>query len=210
MIINKNQRVVFAGDSVTEDGRSFPVGEGLTVEIGQGFVRLVENFISYDYPELNVRCTNMGISGNNSRDLLARWDSDINALDPNWVVILIGINDVWWQFHSPQCPEIAVLPEEFERNVNAMLDKTTARAILMTPYFMESNRSDPMRVRMDEYGAIIKKIATERNLPCVDLQAAFDEVLKYRHPMSITWDRIHPGKFGSMVIAKALMKELEK
>ena len=40
-------------------------------------------------------------------------------------------------------------------------------------------------------------------------QAEFDKILKYCHPMSITWDRIHPGRLGSMVIARALLKELE-
>lgn len=157
----------------------------MTVEAEQGYVRLAENFINYDYPELNVRCTNMGISGNNSRDLLKRWDTDINALNPDWVVIYIGINDVWWQFHSPQCPDVAVPIDEFECNVNAMADKTSAKIVFMTPYFIESNKSDPMRICMDEYGSVIKKIAKERKSRCVDLQEAFDDILRHRHPMSI-------------------------
>ena len=206
MKIKANERIVFAGDSVTDDGRGRPVGEGLWDGVGNGYVRNVETLLSLDYPELNIRCTNMGIAGDTTRELLARWD-DIIALKPDWVVICIGFNDVWRTFDTPTCPDQAVEPDEYERNINTMLDRTAAKVVLMTPYFIESNKTDPMRVRMDKYGEIVKKIAKERSLPCVDLQTPFDEVLKHRHPMSITWDRIHPGKLGSMVIARALLKE---
>ena len=210
MKLNKNDRIVFAGDSVTDDGRARPIGEGLWEGTGNGYVRNVETFLALDRPELNIRCTNMGIGGNTSRDLLARWDTDVTALHPSLVVLCIGFNDVWRQFDTPQCPDQGVLPDEYERNINSMIDKTKAKFVLMTPYFLEPNRLDPMRKRMDEYGGIMKKIAKARGIACVDLQAEFDEVLKYRHPMSITWDRIHPGKLGSMVIARALMRELER
>ena len=101
------------------------------------------------------------------------------------------------------------MPDEYERNINAMVDKTSADMIFMTPYFLETNQLDSMRKRMDEYGETVKRIAKERGFTCIDLQAEFDKILKYRHPMSITWDRIHPGRLGSMVIARALLKELE-
>jgi len=47
------------------------------------------------YPEVYLRVTNSGVSGNTSRDLLQRFDSDVVALNPDWVSICIGINDVW-------------------------------------------------------------------------------------------------------------------
>lgn len=212
MIIGKNERIVFAGDSVTDDGRARPIGEGLWEGTGNGFVRLTETILTVDYPELNIRCTNMGVSGNTSRDLLARWDADVTALDPDWIVLCIGFNDVWRQFDTPQCPDCACLPAEYEANLNAMADKARAQGaklIFMTPYFLETNTADPMRKRMDEYGAIVKKVAKERGCKCVDLQAAFAELLKYRHPCNITWDRVHPNKLGSLVIARALIKALE-
>ncbi|MDE6401693.1 MAG: SGNH/GDSL hydrolase family protein [Clostridiales bacterium] len=208
MILNANERIVFAGDSVTDDGRARPIGEGLFDGTGNGFVRLVEMFLTVDYPDLNIRCTNMGVSGNTSRDLLARWDTDVTALKPDRVVLCIGINDVWRQFDAPQCPDFTCTPEEYEANINAMADKTDAKIIFMTPYFLESNTNDPMRKRMDKYGAIVKKIAKERGCPCVDLQAAFSDFLKHRHSTFITWDRVHPGKFGSLIIARALLREL--
>lgn len=87
MIFKKGQKIVFAGDSVTDDGRARPVGEGLWDALGNGYVKLIDTFFSVDYPELYLRCVNMGISGNTSRDLLKRWDTDVNALNPDYVVV---------------------------------------------------------------------------------------------------------------------------
>lgn len=132
MILTKNAKIVFAGDSVTDDGRKYPVGEG--DGLGNGYVSLIDTFLSVDYPEQNLRLVNMGIGGNTSRDLLARWETDINALNPDYIVVLIGINDVWRQFDSPAIPERAVLPDEYEKNLNKICDIANANLIFMTPY----------------------------------------------------------------------------
>lgn len=210
MILEKGQKIVFAGDSVTDDGRKRPIGEGLWEGVGKGFVRMIDTFLTVDYPELFIHCVNMGESGNTSRDLLARWDKDVLERNPDWVVLCIGFNDVWRQYDSPTQQACWVMPEEYRNNLNAMADKTTAKMIWMTPYYLEPNENDPMRRRMDEYGAICKEEAAKRGIPCIDLQETFAEILKYRYPAYITWDRVHPRWTGSLIIARALMKELEK
>ena len=83
MLFEKGQKIVFAGDSVTDDGRKRPIGEGLGEGVGKGFVRFVDTFLTVDYPELMLRVVNMGNAGDTSADLLARWDSDVTALKPD-------------------------------------------------------------------------------------------------------------------------------
>lgn len=95
MIFENLDRIVFAGDSVTDMGSTNPMGEGLFEGLGKSYVRVIENMLVSWYPELNIRVTNSGISGNTSRDLLNRFERDVLALKPNWVSICIGINDVW-------------------------------------------------------------------------------------------------------------------
>lgn len=210
MKLKSREKIVFAGDSVTDDGRTRPVGEGFSGALGNGFVRMTDTFLTVDHPELFIRCVNMGVSGNTSRDLLARWDTDVNALDPDLVILCIGFNDVWRQFDCPAQPDFAVTPEEYRKNLSAMADKTTAEMIWMTPYYLEPNENDLMRRRMDEYGGIMKEEAAKRGIPCIDLQKEFEEILKYRYSASITWDRVHPGWTGSLIIARALLRELEE
>jgi len=72
---------------------------------------------------------------------------------------------------------------------------------------MEPNQSDPMRARMDEYGAVCKKLAEKYGCRLVDLQAVFDEYFKYRHSSYIAWDRVHPNQVGATVIAKAFLEQ---
>ena len=121
MIFEPMDRIVFAGDSVTDMGSAQPVGEGLFDNVGQSYVRIIENMLSTWYPEVYLRVTNSGVSGNTSRDLLQRFDSDVVALNPDWVSICIGINDVWRQFDSPAIPDGQVMPEEYEANLEKMI-----------------------------------------------------------------------------------------
>ncbi len=202
MLFKDGDRIIFTGDSVTDDHRRYPVGDG--DGLGVGFVMLIDTMLSVDYPQYNFHCYNMGISGNTTRDLLARWD-DINALNPDWVVIEIGVNDVWRQFDSPWKIEESVMPDEYRDNLNAIIKKTKAKIIIMSPYYLEPNKSDKMRARTDEYVEICKDVARRHNLPFIDLQAEFDKILKYRYPGYIAWDRVHPGRYGSLIIARAFM-----
>ena len=139
MLLEDGQKILFAGDSVTDDGRARPVGEGNWAALGNGFVRLIDSCLAAEYPERKIHTVNMGISGNTSRDLLARWETDVNALKPDWVVLCIGFNDVWRQFDSPAISEWAVSPQEYANNLRRMAENTKAKMIWMTPYYLESH-----------------------------------------------------------------------
>ena len=209
MLFEKGQTVLFIGDSISDYERIRPVGEGLFNAWGRSYVADVGSLLGCMYPELALRIINMGISGNQARDLEARWETDVMAHRPDWVSVLIGINDVWRQFDSPTMPETHVSPEDFEATYTRLIERTLPHVqgmILMTPYFMEPNRQDSMRVRMDEYGAIVRHLAQRYHLTCVDLQEGWDRLLAHMHPCSIAWDRIHPNQTGCMYIAKQFLK----
>ena len=87
MIFEHMDRIVFAGDSVTDMESAQPVGEGLFENVGKSYVRIVENMLAAFYPEVYLRVTNSGIGGNTSRDLLQRFDRDVVSLRPDWVSI---------------------------------------------------------------------------------------------------------------------------
>lgn len=209
MIFQDMDRIVFAGDSVTDMGSTNPVGEGLFDNVGRSYVRIIENMLAALYPQTRIRITNSGISGNTSRDLLARWDRDVRNLNPQWVSICIGINDVWRQFDSPAMPDQMVSPEEYRENVRRMIlaEKDHVKGIfLMTPYYMEPNETDMMRARMDEYGAICKELAAAYGCTFIDLQAMFSRYCSIRHSSSLAWDRIHPNQIGATLIALEWLK----
>ncbi|MDY3030880.1 MAG: SGNH/GDSL hydrolase family protein [Clostridia bacterium] len=212
MIFDDMDRIVFAGDSVTDMGSVQPVGEGLGDNVGNGYVRAVENLLSAVYPELRIRVTNSGISGNTSRDLLARYERDVVSLKPDWVSICIGINDVWRQFDCPAMADCWVLPEEYRENIEKMIIavKDSVKGIfILSPYYMEPNREDTMRKRMDEYTAICAELAEKYGCRFVNFQKMYEDYFQIRHSTSIAWDRVHPNRIGSALMAREFLKQCD-
>lgn len=212
MKIAKNSKFVIQGDSVTDAGRARPVAEGLFNPHGTGYPNVVQGLLTSVYPDYMIRVVNMGISGNTSKNLLERWQTDTLDLRPDWVSIMIGINDVWRQYDLPQIPEDAVGPEEYRDNLQKILDMTkpvTKGIVLMTPVFWELNTQDAMAARTREYGEICKELAKKNGVILADAQAYADRVLRHCHPAYITWDRVHPNIPGHNVLAHALLDAID-
>ncbi|MCX5660371.1 MAG: SGNH/GDSL hydrolase family protein [Planctomycetota bacterium] len=208
MQLGKNHKLIFIGDSITDCGRAQPAGEGLFDALGKGYVAQVDALLGVAYPQLGVRVVNQGNSGHTVRELKGRWDRDVINLKPDWLAIMIGINDVWRQFDLPRQPEAHVLPEEYERTLDELAGKTRPQLkglVMMSPFYIESNKQDAMRARMDQYGAIVKKLAAKHDAIFVDVQAAFDQVLAHYYAATLAWDRVHPNQTGHLVIAKAFV-----
>ena len=208
MIFEKNDTLLFIGDSISDYDRKRPVGEGLFNGWGTSYVANVGALLGCMYPEMGIRVKNVGISGNQVRDLDARWQTDVLDQKPDWVSVLIGINDVWRQFDSPLLTEQHVPIEEYEATYEKLIQETLPHVkgmILMTPFFMEPNKQDSMRAMMDKYGAVVKKLAEKYNLVFVDLQEGWDRLFQHMHPCNIAWDRIHPNQTGHMYIAKQFL-----
>lgn len=208
MIIQANSKLVMIGDSITDCDRARPIGEGLFEATGKGYVSLVEALLGTCHPALRIRVVNMGVSGNTVRDLKARWQTDVLDLQPDWLSVMIGINDVWRQFDTPLQVNWHVPLIEYENTLDELLQTTAPRLkglVLISPYLIESNRGDAMRQLMDQYGDGVRRLAEQYQAQFVDSQAAFDEALKYVHPMALAWDRIHPNRTGHMILARAFL-----
>ncbi|HZG85062.1 SGNH/GDSL hydrolase family protein [Paenibacillus sp.] len=212
MIIGNDEKLLMIGDSITDCERARPIGESrFGGGTGKGYVAQVEALLHTRYPERNIRVVNMGISGNTVRDLKARWQTDVVELKPDWLSIMIGINDVWRQFDSPTIPEAHVYIEEYEATLDELVaaTKPTVKGIvLMTPFYIEPNREDAMRATMDQYGAVVQQLAAKHGARFVDTQAAFDRVMRHLYPATLAWDRVHPVLSGHMTIAKAFLDEI--
>jgi len=211
MKLNSNDKLLFIGDSITDCERKKPVGEGLFHALGHGYVSIVDAMLNAIYPELGIRTVNMGTSGNTVRDLKQRWKTDVIDLKPDWLSVMIGINDVWRQYDQPQITESHVYLDEYESTLRLLVQQAQPLVkgiVLMTPYYIESNRDDAMRATMDLYGAAVKRIAQEYGTVFVDTQAAFDEITTYVYPATLAWDRVHPNMSGHMVLARAFLKAI--
>ena len=87
--------ILFQGDSITDAGRS----RDNDLERGIGYPTLVSAELGLKYPG-EYKFINKGISGNRIVDLYARIKCDFINLKPDYLTILIGINDVWHEVGS--------------------------------------------------------------------------------------------------------------
>lgn len=214
MIFEDYDRIVFAGDSVTDMSSAQPVGEGLFDNLGRGYVRVIDNMLATCYPEIRVRVTNSGTSGNTSRDLLARFDRDVISLEPDWISICIGINDVWRQFDSPALLNHQVQIDEYRDNLTEMIIKAKnlrklKGIFILSPYYMEISKDDAMRKRMHEYVLVCKELSEKYGCIFVDFQSLYDKYLKIRHSSYISWDRVHPNQVGATLMAREFLSHCD-
>ena len=203
MKFNDQDTLLFIGDSITDCGRTRQLGEGNN--LGEGYVNLANSLLATCHPEARIRVLNTGISGNRVTDLKTRWQADVLAHLPDWLSVMIGINDVWRQFDNVSDPDIVdiVRFEQVYRKLLATTRPTLKGLVLMTPFYLETNSDDPMRQQMDAYSAVVQGLATEFDAIFVDVQAAFDTYLTERPTQTLCSDRVHPNQTGHLVIARA-------
>ena len=92
-------------------------------------------------------------------------------MKPDWLSTLIGINDVWAQYDTHVQTEGYVSINEYAATLERLIRMTRPQLkgmVLMTPFFIEPNRADPMRAMMDRYGAVVRRLAVQYQAILVD------------------------------------------
>lgn len=203
LVFTGGQRLVFIGDSITDAGRRQDAAP-----YGSGYVHLARAFLIARYPELGLDIINQGIGGNTIRDLDRRWEEDVVRLQPDWLSIKIGINDVWRQV-AGRTAEAVLLDEyaaTYERLLRRTAQATKARLILMEPYVIESNHSDRFRALIDQYLPVVHRLGAEHGAIVIPTQAAFDTALAAQPAAYWADDRVHPNTPGHAIIARAFLR----
>ena len=210
------KKILFQGDSITDCYRPRDDDRYL----GAGYPELVCGEMQFKYGG-EYQFINRGISGNRVTDLFARIKSDIINLKPDYLSILIGVNDIWHEIESQN----GVSTETYEK-IYSMLIETlicelpNIKIMIMEPFVSEyiatrSTEEQPERWN-DFYNGVLekagvaKRIADKYNLPFISLQDKFDEAEKRIGVESITTDGVHPAPGGHKLICDEWIKCFEK
>lgn len=212
MKISPGSRVVMIGDSITDCGRTRDAADDSPEALGNGYVAIANALIAVEGAARRINVLNRGISGDTVRDLEARWDSDVLALRPDWLTVMIGVNDVWRAFDErASMRALAVSPSEYERIYDGLLVRARPQLrglVLMSPFQVQPDRTDHMRTQVEVLGAIVKRLAARHGAFFVDTQAAFDWMLFHMPFVQLAPDTVHPTLLGHTVIANALLTAL--
>lgn len=201
------QVVLIQGDSITDCGRNY---EDLSL-LGQGYAGVIDKMYRLLFPETKVTFINKGISGNRVKDLLERYDADFKMIRPDFISILIGINDTWRRYDSND----PTSTESFEKTYRELLmkikkDMPECKIMLIEPFVLNSleDRST-WREDLDPKIKVVRTLAKEYADYYLPLDGIFakNEVEQYTC-QQMAGDGVHPSALGHGIIAEEYLKAL--
>lgn len=206
-MLTKGSTVLFQGDSITDcDRLSYSRNMGM----GSGYAMMAPAWFNAKYPHLGVKFINKGNGGDTTHDLVERWDTDCLKLKPDYVSILIGINDSWRRYKR----NIITTVKQFELNYRKLLtlitDELDAKIIVMEPFLLHINdEKKKMRADLDPKIQVIRGLATEFKTSYIPLDGIFAKACTVREPSFWAGDGVHPTYNGHALIAREWLKAVE-
>ena len=200
---------LFQGDSITDAGRD---DENQTLGCGYAFL-LASEIESKHKGRLSF--INRGKSGDRITDVYARIKEDIINLKPDYMSILIGVNDVSHEL-TMNC---GVSPKKFRMIYELLIDEIrealpAIRIIIMEPFVVKGAATeklwDKFSTEVGRLAEISKQIAEKYNFDFVPLQDKFDELSADGDTRYWSVDGIHPTSAGHQLIKEELQKTIEK
>lgn len=236
MKLNKNDVVLFSGDSITDGNR----GRSMDCNhiMGHGYHYIVSSELALENAEQMPKFINKGYSGENAADLLGKWQQDVLDNKPTVLSILVGVNEGSYGYFNGLTPDEA--HERYESNLRGILELTRKelgdiKIIICEPFYCPLDNSDhsyrytphvdgvekdftrpdsgdpedsvPYRIEVNrKVRAAAKKLAEEFGCVFVPL---YDKIYEYAEKTRmeyLMWDGTHPSIAGHMLIAREWLK----
>jgi len=203
MLLQPNDHVLFYGDSITDCGRRQGMNEGL----GCGYAAMAASLLRARYPEMNLQCSNLGISGNRAADLERRLADDVLAAKPTVVSIMIGINDTWRRYDSNDPSPIEAFEDCCRRIASTIRQELDARLVICEPFLLPIPEDRvAWREDLDPRIAAVRRVAMDFGATFVPLDGIFAAAACRQEPAYWAPDGVHPTPAGHALIAEAWLK----
>ena len=240
MKLNKNDVVLFSGDSITDGDR----GKSMDCNhiMGHGYQYIVAGRLALDNAENMPKFINKGYSGENAEGLYEKWQADVIDNKPTVLSILVGVNDGGYGYHNGLTPDEAA--NCHETNLRAILEMTRKelgdiKIIVCEPFYFPLDKSDysyrytphpdgvegPFK-RPDSNDpedsvayreaanirirAATRKLAEEFGCVFVPLYDKIKEQAERSRIEYFVWDGTHPSIAGHMIIAEEWLKHVNE
>ena len=201
--------ILFQGDSITACGRDINDPAGL----GSGYAMLAAKQLEEKYPG-QFRFVNRGVSGDRSVDLYRRRQADIFDVKPDYMSILIGINDVWHGLTEDRGVDIDTYMQVYEdllKEIRVQLPDT--KVLLMEPFV---NEGEATQEQIEEFegevamrSEAVQLLCAKYDVPFLSLQFDLYD-LEEQHPAGHwTRDGVHPTLNFHEYMAQKWVKAFE-
>ena len=166
--IKKNSLVLFQGDSVTDWHRD----RNDLKSMGDSYVKLMNEYLS----KFNITVVNKGVAGNKVNNLLDRFDNDFKDVKPDYIFILIGVNDTWHDF--PNQKTTKQFEDEYDLLINKIITEINVPIILLEPFIIGYNEEITcMKADLNDKIEAIKRLSNKYNLEYISFIDEFNETL---------------------------------
>lgn len=217
LLVNKGEKVAFLGDSITQAGTR-----------KSGYVTLVMEALNQEGLELTH--IPAGVSGNRSKDMLARLDRDVISKEPDLMFLSCGVNDVWHFTLTLGNRTFQGIPlEDYQKNVRLIVEQAETagiKVIILTSTMIGEDPEKETNKKLVAYNDFLREFAKEKKLPLADLNQEMQAQLKTMPDVAgkarmfgepkydrkiqnkLTTDGCHMNKIGNVMMAKGILKTL--
>jgi lysophospholipase L1-like esterase len=211
--IEKDDIILFQGDSITDAGRNRTTTDyNTSAALGPGYAIMATGQLLLQNPDKNLKFYNKGVSGNKVYQMADRWDTDTLALKPNILSIHSGVNDFWHTLTNGYKGTIDTYITDYKK----LLDRTKAalpnvKLIICEPYAVKGVKAvdDKWYPTFDLFRKAAKDMADQYNAPFVPYQAVYDKAVQLAPPAYWTADGVHPSVAGAALMAHTWLEAVK-
>lgn len=197
--------IVFLGDSITDAGRKESPNQ-----LGYGYVNIFSEQLNKQNQQLNI--INKGVDGQFTEQIAQSLHPECIFLHPDYVSILVGINDIGLLVASDvsEQEKLYMLEDSIRAYHEMLFDlsrETTAKIITLEPFIFPKDGAFeewiPWQKKMSKN---IRKLARNYGASFVPLQEPLEQKIEELGYDAITTDGMHLTSTGHKILA-ALVKE---
>ena len=194
------KQFLFLGDSITDCNHCFD-----PENLGFGYVREISNILhTYDKTE-TYEIINKGNDGFTVSSVLLIWKASLSALSPDFITILVGINDLAVIKNTGLTESVALAQfrDRYHTLLTELRKTCSCPMLLMEPFIFPYPREyaawEPALLKMQ---SIIRELSVVHKLNYMPLAEDLREAANAYGSNHLTTDGIHLTAFGHELLAK--------
>lgn len=199
------KKVVFFGDSITQQGAR-----------AGGYITKIDSLCRLEKRSDAFEFVGKGIGGNKVYDLFLRFQPDVLDLQPDIVIVYVGINDVWHKTSAGTGTDYEKFGKFYDAIISTLKHRNI-KPVICTPSVIgeRNDHSNPQDGDLNYYSQWIRSYAAKNNVPLVDLRKSFQNYLAKNNPQNeekgiLTTDRVHLNDKGNQLVADEIWKVIRK
>ncbi|MBQ8293380.1 MAG: hypothetical protein IJX78_06265 [Bacilli bacterium] len=197
--IKKNTTILFQGDSVTDCYRDRTNDE----HVGESYVKSIKEFLE----PYNIKVVNRAIAGNKVNNLLDRFEKDFKDVKPDYIFILIGVNDTWHNYPNQKKGEI--FEQEYDLLLTKINQEIKVPVILLEPFIVGYNQEITcMEDDLNDKINRIKELSKKYNTYYLSFKNEFNQKLNLENYLEYTIEGIHLLDKGYEIISEKIRENI--